>query len=417
MAERKLRLAVPKGKWLIHPYRWSVSNILEHAGLGEYYRDGNYTSFSSFDPEIETTVFMPRDIPRVLSGNYDLGITGRDLMEDSKRLNLEEVCDLKCSYVDFVYATTPEKLQQLQDRIKKSNKIVKVKCITEYPDMALRFFKDSTWAISKAVYPIFPEILSFDVRGMNRSAVNVDLRYQIKKVDGTSEVHLIESEADIIFEVIATGKSQREKGIRVLKKVYDSSARLYLNTQSAGSSFGFVHFRDNPHFITDWKEGKVLEVKRRIEDVVKDIEKHCQVNFEVNYGKRSYIGKGGGVLVEVCDELENLGVESIQYDLKGNYLLIEGISNKRDLDKIRGLIQKIRPRRKKWDISRASAFELKSLFAYCPLSNLICEGNPKYPCCDSSALRPEHRKQATIFNFEPGKFEVNPQYAPLFRAG
>ena len=68
-------------------------------------------------------------------------------------------------------------------------------------------------------------------------------------------------------------------------------------------------------------------------------------------------------------------------------------------------------------IKRARVSNLSNLYAYCPIYEGAYGLKPvDYPCCDSSALRPEHRQQATIFTFGNGQFHVNPQYAHLFTA-
>jgi len=120
-----MRMALPKGRL------WdSVIELLEKSGIKLNYQYRDYKPSSNIK-ELELFVIKPRNIPKLVEqGLVDIGIVGKDLVEDEK-VDVDQVLDLQTMPVFIVLAG--------KNKIKKSKLIV----ATEYREIAERYFRIS----------------------------------------------------------------------------------------------------------------------------------------------------------------------------------------------------------------------------------------------------------------------------------
>jgi len=415
--EKKLRLLLPNKGWLVHPKRWTIKNILELAGIGGYTRGSNELNFKSYDPEIEVETRRAKDIPPD-TNFFDMSITGRDLTVDADCPTGEEVLDLECSYVDLAFMTHLETWKRVVKKWKEMNSILpreaknfdnlelflacrmfflrdknpNLFCDTTYLKIAQKKLNET----KKIVSEVFPK----------REAPNI----HTLKVTGTLEKRLKEINedggADMIFETIATGQSVKQYNLFVLQNVMSSTAILYQNLLVGSGCFEEIGIPNVTDPLTYWKYRKSEELKNKIEDILKDVREHCQVkiDFYPFYNTDTPIGK---IIYDFLDKHAGCICNNPSLDrersLESKVSTTTFIMHKKYLPKIKNF-----PKRSNSQcfISGMEVFDLKSLYAYCPLLPFSLSG--EYPCADSSSLRSEHRKKAVIFSYsKEGKQSEN----------
>lgn len=263
---------MPDRKWLIHPDRWNVADVLKKAGIGEYELNGKTPKFlvSHSFSEVEVELVKPRRIPsEIACGNYDIGITGTDCVNDSINVAdeaLSRLVNLRCGYVDLAFMTNSARWREVESKREVLKDILgndfsdlelflayygdmnrKVDCRSEYANVATNYL-----ASIKARIP-----------------TSVDFEFSSEKSIGDTESCLFlagEDRANLILETYATGEHARNKDLRVLDIFGSSTAGLYVNSLNA------------------IRRGEILNklVKRihgRIHGAIKDIEKLVQVRF------------------------------------------------------------------------------------------------------------------------------------------
>lgn len=142
--------------------------------------------------ESEFILVKPSDVPiYVERGVADVGVCGKDvLLEEGK--DLYEMADLHIGNCDFCIAGKNE--------IDYSKG--KITVATKYPRIAREYFESK----------------------------NADV--EIVKLNGSVELAAVISLADVIADIVQTGATLRENGLRVLEKVCSVSARLIVNKVS-----------------------------------------------------------------------------------------------------------------------------------------------------------------------------------------
>lgn len=443
MAERKLRLAVPKGK-LSDPNNWSVRNILELARIGQYSRDGK--KFISFDSDIEARVMWPRDMPFLLVYNphYHGAIISRNLVDEVKfrerdqvytRIEedyIEEVKDLGCGYVDLAFITSSEMWKKVRGNLKSSGK--NVSNLTN-----LELFLQYGFIYDEKVRRIitkYPSLAQEEIRrarerfSTKTGVEERDLQFRVIGIKGVSEDFLLDGTANLIFESVATGDAMRKRKLVLLDTVSSSTARLFSNRYNKKE-----------------ERNKINKIAGRIEDVLKDIDNYCQIRFEIPLQQLRRAGNinpkyfdTGSAFFDPAIILGRFGHEIVSYvahfDRSLETFLVDIVINKGDLHKIKEFLYQrgynqgfelfkdlgieFRYKRsadKKAKMTGLYVYELKSPYAYCPLVECVeaIDLSGKYPCCDVSKLRLEHRADALMFSFDEKGTYVNPRYQNLFR--
>lgn len=193
--ETRLTIALPKGK-LFAP---SIK-LLSQCGF-------NCTHFSDeartlvFPDENKQTSFIicrPTDIPTYVEyGAADLGIVGKDsLMEAGK--NLYELVDLKYGYCRFVVAAPRSVLSTGGEYQWKAG----LRIATKFPAVAKEFVKRK------------------------------GLHAEIIKLHGNIELAPRVGLAELIIDIVSTGKTLQENNLVPLEEIGSSTARLVVNRAS-----------------------------------------------------------------------------------------------------------------------------------------------------------------------------------------
>ena len=193
-----LRIAIPNKGALSE----AATSIMKDAG---YRQRGDSRDLAIVDPEndLEFYYLRPRDIAvYVASGELDGGITGRDLLSDSG-LQARELLALDFGRSSFRFAAPQEAVSQ--GKMSESNLTGK-RIATAYPNLLQSFLQRSK--ISATVVPL----------------------------DGAVEGAIKLGVADLIADVVATGSTLRQAGLRVFgEPILESEAVLIGNSQRSNN--------------------------------------------------------------------------------------------------------------------------------------------------------------------------------------
>jgi ATP phosphoribosyltransferase len=192
-----LKLVLPKGS-----LERATLELFEAADLAVSRASGVDYKASVDDPRIdEVTILRPQEIPRyVAEGRFDLGITGRDWIEEtsSEVVSLTELHYSKATArpIRVVLAVPSDSpFQRIEDLP------AGVRVSTEYPELTRRFFEK---------------------RGVE---ARVELSY------GATEAKVPDI-VDVIVEITETGSALRAAGLRIIETILVSFTELIANPAS-----------------------------------------------------------------------------------------------------------------------------------------------------------------------------------------
>jgi ATP phosphoribosyltransferase len=189
-----LRLVLPKGS-----LERATLDLFDSADLAVVRSSTVDYRASINDPRVsEVRILRPQEIPRyVAEGLFDLGITGRDWVEEtaSEVVSLGELAYSKASSqpVRIVVAVAADADVESVDDLPHD-----VKVSTEYPELTRRFF---------------------DERGIN---ADVRLSY------GATEAKVPDI-VDCIVDITETGRALRAAGLKIIDTILTSSTELVAN--------------------------------------------------------------------------------------------------------------------------------------------------------------------------------------------
>jgi ATP phosphoribosyltransferase len=184
-------IAIPRGA-LFDP----VVSLLEDSGLAPpgIVEESRALIFEAGDLRLLTV--RPSDVPTyVESGAADLGITGKDVLEEQAELDYIELEDLdvgECRMVLAAIAGDPGPAEH-------ERRLGLMKVATKYPDVTRRYFGSA-----------------------GRQVEVVELK-------GSVEIAPIVGLADAVVDLVATGKTLRENGLEERDELFVSTARLIAN--------------------------------------------------------------------------------------------------------------------------------------------------------------------------------------------
>lgn len=195
-----LRIVLPKGS-----LQKATFELFEAADLSIHRSSAVDYKATIDDPRVaEVRILRPQEIPvYVEEGLFDLGITGRDWVEE-RSASIESLGELKYSkatskpvrVVVAVAGDSPwEKIADLP---------AGVRVTSEYPEMTQRFFAD---------------------RG-----VDADVRLSY----GASEAKIPDI-ADVVVDITETGRALRAAGLKVIDTILTSYTEVVANTESAAN--------------------------------------------------------------------------------------------------------------------------------------------------------------------------------------
>ena len=194
-----LRIAVPNKGSLSE----AAGEMLHEAG----YRQRKDRELLVIDPEagVELFYLRPRDIAvYVGSGRLDIGITGRDLLLDS-RADAEEILPLGFGRSTFRFAGRPGSGSTLEDL--KGRRIA-----TSYPGIVQAH--------------------------LDRAGVPAE----VVKLDGAVEISIQLGVADVIADVVSTGSTLRQAGLELIGSPILESEAVVIKRRDAEPAAGTEQF-------------------------------------------------------------------------------------------------------------------------------------------------------------------------------
>ncbi|MBU3674545.1 MAG: ATP phosphoribosyltransferase [Solirubrobacteraceae bacterium] len=187
-----LTIAVPRGA-LLEP----SLDLLDRVGIETAQVRGNDRRLLFED--IGVVTMRPSDVPTyVEAGAADVGITGKDVLQESPDRQLFELLDLGFGECRMVVAGV-----EGEDRGAEAlRRLGVVRVATKYPRIAAEHFA-----------------------GSGRQA-------EIVKVAGSVELAPLTGLADAIVDLTATGRTLEENGLVVREEIFTATARLIANRVS-----------------------------------------------------------------------------------------------------------------------------------------------------------------------------------------
>ncbi|MDD2620406.1 MAG: ATP phosphoribosyltransferase [Syntrophomonadaceae bacterium] len=193
MQAEYLTIALSKGT-LLKPTVKMFNNVdLPTKGLDE---DSRSMVFTYDDPPIKYIMCRPTDVPiYVEQGAADLGIVGKDVIMEQAR-DVFEMVDLKYGYCRFVVAV-PAELGNIGIKDLNYKRVA-----TKFPMVAEGFFRSH------------------------------GLQVEVIKLHGNIELAPLMGLADIIVDIVSTGRTLKENNLVELLRIMDSTTRLICNRVS-----------------------------------------------------------------------------------------------------------------------------------------------------------------------------------------
>ncbi|MSR22074.1 MAG: ATP phosphoribosyltransferase [Gemmatimonadetes bacterium] len=185
-----MRIAMPNKGRLSE----SALKLFEEAGLkAEFLADR--ALLAQLGPEFQGIFVRAQDIPEfVADGAAELGITGRDLVEESGRSELFELLDLGFGRCRLAVAVRDDSAVDTPARLPEGTRVA-----TSFPKLTRRHF----------------ESLGIGIR--------------VVPISGAAEIAPHLGVADAIVDLVSTGSTLRVNGLKEIGTVLDSSARLIGN--------------------------------------------------------------------------------------------------------------------------------------------------------------------------------------------
>ena len=186
-----LKIAVSKGR-----VERDFCDILEKSGYDiEPIRNKKRKLFIQTKNNMEIIFVKSEDIITYLKlGMIDIGIVGKDILMESDFSNYSELLDLKIGKCKFCLASYENYKNDLWTR----NKII----ATKYPNITKRFFESKKENV------------------------------EIVKLNGSVELGPIVKISDAIVDIVETGNTLKENGLKVIEEICDISTRLVVNNES-----------------------------------------------------------------------------------------------------------------------------------------------------------------------------------------
>lgn len=196
-----LRIAIPNKGSLSQ----SATDLLREAGYRQRH-DSKELTVSDIDNGVEFFYLRPRDIALYVgSGTLDIGITGRDLLLDS-RASAQEVRALGFGRSKFRFAAFPGTLDSLDDLAGK-------RIATSYVGVVRSYLAE---------------------RGIEA---------EVLRLDGAVETSIRLGVADVIADVVETGTTLRQAGLEIVGEVIMESEAVLIRRQDGAEPEGFEIFK------------------------------------------------------------------------------------------------------------------------------------------------------------------------------
>lgn len=193
MKQDFLTIALSKGT-LLQP----TIELLEQAGLpvSGLSKDSRNMVFSYEEEGVKYLMCRPTDVPTyVEQGAADLGIVGKDVIVEQAK-DVFEMVDLKYGYCRFVVAV-PDSMKDRNLRELNYRRVA-----SKFPLITEKFFREQ------------------------------GLQVDVIKLHGNVELAPLMGLADMIVDLVSTGRTLKENNLVELVKIMDSTTRLICNRVS-----------------------------------------------------------------------------------------------------------------------------------------------------------------------------------------
>lgn len=215
-----MKFAVPKGS-----IEEATFKILEKSWTRVVRRERTYRVMLD-DPEISVKMLRPQEIPNLVSdGLYDVGITGRDWVAETKS-DVDILLDLEYGRIKLVIAIPDSyHYKSLDDMIldySKKKKILRIS--SEYLTTAARFIMQCK-NYRKFYGTKQPMIVTPWLRTGNNKNVQIFLSFGATEAKPPEDV-------DAIMDVTETGTTLTQNQLKIVDTVMESTAVLIANKAS-----------------------------------------------------------------------------------------------------------------------------------------------------------------------------------------
>lgn len=186
-----VRIAVTKGR-----IEKNTCKLLKECGFEvETIENKNRELLIKTKDDIEMIFAKSNDVLTFIEhGIVDLGIVGKDTLEESEFSDYDELLDLNIGKCYFAVAAYPEYKNK---KFKERKKIA-----TKYPNIAKKYFG------------------------------NKQENVEIIKLEGSVELGPVIGMTDAIVDIVETGSTLKANGLEVIEKITDISTRLIANRVS-----------------------------------------------------------------------------------------------------------------------------------------------------------------------------------------
>lgn len=189
-----LTIALPKGR-LLEP----VVELLRRAGVFTSDVADQTRKLVFEDTEHKSRVILVKatDVPTYVQyGSADLGVSGKDVIEESRK-DVAELLDLQMGQCRFVVAVPESSPVTSEVELGFNSRVA-----TKYPTVALKHF------------------------------ASLGVQVEVVTLNGSLELAPAVGLADAIVDITETGRTLRENGLKVIAEMWPSSARLIANRVS-----------------------------------------------------------------------------------------------------------------------------------------------------------------------------------------
>lgn len=186
-----LRIAITKGR-----IERDTCKLLKDCGFDvETIENKDRELLIKTKDNIEVIFVKSNDILTFIEhGIVDLGIVGKDTLEESDFTDYNELLDLNIGKCYFVLAAYPEYKEK---RFSERKKIA-----TKYPNVAKKYFS------------------------------NLQENVEIIKMEGSVELGPVIGMTDAIVDIVETGSTLKANGLQIIEKISNISTRLIANKVS-----------------------------------------------------------------------------------------------------------------------------------------------------------------------------------------
>lgn len=189
-----LTIALPKGR-LLEP----VVELLRRAGVftADVADDTRKLVFEDIEHRSRVLLVKATDVPTYVQyGSADLGVSGKDVIEESRK-DVSELLDMRMGQCRFVVAVPESSPVTSQIELGFNSRVA-----TKYPTIARRYF------------------------------ASLGVQVEVVTLNGSLELAPAVGLADAIVDITETGRTLSENGLKVIAEMWHSSARLIANRVS-----------------------------------------------------------------------------------------------------------------------------------------------------------------------------------------